>query len=96
MEPGGRATLAELLRGKGKRDGLVCRCGGEKCGGEMNHAREEGEGSGGEEEAAEEEGEDEGDEWLKSIETCSRGEKPAHEHEKVMVDEKQHKRRFFH
>jgi len=101
VEPGGRATLAELLRGKGKRDGLVCRCGGEKCGGEMNHANkrsdgeEGGEGSGGEKEVEEAE-DDDGDEWLKSIETCSRGDKPAHEHEKLMVDEKQHKRRFFH
>jgi len=42
--------------------------------------------------------EDDGDEWLKGIETCSgKGKDGAgHEHVKVVVDEKQHKRRFFH
>ncbi|KAF8201677.1 other/HAL protein kinase [Pholiota molesta] len=40
--------------------------------------------------------EDEGDEWLKSIEPCSRpGVVPKHVHIKVTVDEKQGKRKFF-
>jgi len=42
------------------------------------------------------EDEDDGDEWLRSIEPCSReGVVPKHMHIKVTVDEKQGKRRFF-
>jgi hypothetical protein len=40
--------------------------------------------------------EDDGDEWLRSIEPCSReGVVPKHMHIKVTVAEKQGKRRFF-
>ena len=89
VEPETRCTLSDLLRGTGKGDGLVCRCGGEKCGGGLNTPP-------GEEEHEETYG-DEGDEWLRGIVPCSvPGRKPDHTHIKVVVDEKQHKKRFFH
>ncbi|KAF8498337.1 kinase-like domain-containing protein [Gautieria morchelliformis] len=87
IEPGARCTLADLLRGKGKQDGLVCQCGGQKCGGGLNTPP-------GEHECDEM---DEGDEWLRGLATCADvAQKPTHTHIKVVVDEKQHKKRFFH
>jgi serine/threonine protein kinase len=91
IEPTGRATLSELLRGKGSSNGLVCQCGGAECGGGLNTPPGEAES---------EEETDEGDEWLRNIAPCSRDPRPAnyvyHEHIKVTVDEKQNKtKRFF-
>ena len=91
IEPRARCTLSDLLRGKGKPSGLVCQCGGDKCGGGLNTPPGEAEADEWADEA------DEGDEWLRSIETCSTaGAPPKHTHIKVVVDEKQHKKRFFH
>jgi len=91
IEPGSRVTLSELLRGKGRGGGLQCICGGVECGGGLN-GEDESHDHG---EVVEE---DEGDEWLRSIETCSilQGRTPTHEHLKVVVEEKQGRRRFFH
>lgn len=86
IEPGARCTLSDLLRGKGKPDGLVCQCGGRECGGGLNtppgeHERDEG---------------DEGDEWIRNIEVCwAAGKDTTHTHMKVVVDEKHQKKRFF-
>lgn len=91
IEPTGRTTLSDLLVGKGKAGGLVCKCGGAVCGGDLNrHATEhEDDGCGPIEE------EDEGDDWLKSIVPCSAGCAPDHSHIKVTVDEKPSKKKFF-
>ncbi|GJJ12055.1 hypothetical protein Clacol_006296 [Clathrus columnatus] len=106
VEPSGRCTLSDLLRGrgKGKMDGLRCLCGGEKCGGGLNTPpcgevkdEDHDSGDGEEEEEDEEEENDEGDEWLKNIETCSAhaaaGKPLPHEHCKGIIEEKQGKRR---
>lgn len=103
VEPSGRCTLSDLLRGrgKGKVDGLRCLCGGETCGGGLNtppHEKTEYDGTDEEGSVEDEEGDD-GDEWLKGIETCSAyaalGKPAPHEHCKVPIDEKQGKKRFF-
>ena len=87
IEPAARCTLSDLLRGTGKPDGLVCQCGGRECGGGLNTPPGEPECGEG----------DEGDEWLRDIEACSAvGKNATHAHIKVVVDEKQHKKRFFH
>ncbi|KAF9519901.1 hypothetical protein BS47DRAFT_1336624 [Hydnum rufescens UP504] len=75
IEPSARCTLSDLLHGTGKSSGLVCGCGGIKCGGGLNTPPS--------------------DEWLKNISPCSLG-VPEHSHTTAMVDEKQHKRKFFH
>ncbi|KAI0636849.1 Pkinase-domain-containing protein [Trametes polyzona] len=85
VEPTARCTLSDLLKGKGKSNDLLCGCNSHdkdspRCQ-DHCHAPEE---------------EDEGDEWLKSIVPCSApGVVPGHQHIKVDVDEKHHKRRFF-
>ncbi|KAI0362244.1 Pkinase-domain-containing protein [Trametes cingulata] len=85
VEPSARCTLTDLLKGKGKSNDLLCGCNSHdkdspRCQ-DHCHAPEE---------------EDEGDEWLKSIVPCSvPGVQPGHDHIKVDVDEKHHKRRFF-
>jgi hypothetical protein len=93
VEPSARCTLTDLLKGKGKSSSLLCGC----------HLHSES-GSGVEtppgghcaDHDCDPEDEDDGDEWLKSIEPCSReGVVPKHVHIKVAVDEKQRKRRFF-
>ncbi|TFK84629.1 Pkinase-domain-containing protein [Polyporus arcularius HHB13444] len=84
VEPSARCTLTDLLKGKGKSNDLLCGCNSHdkdspRC---QDHC------------APEEE--DDGDEWLKSIVPCSaEGVIPTHQHIKVTVDEKHHKRRFF-
>ena len=91
LDPAQRCTLTDLLRGRGKQPDLLCGC--------KNHAgsikgvdtpplfecedHRLGE-------------EDDGDEWLKAVNCCSLpGTDPNHVHTKIVVDEKQHKRRFF-
>lgn len=84
VEPSARCTLTDLLKGRGKGSRLLCGCEPSLCG-EVDCVDHDGE-------------EDEGDEWLKSIQSCSdlkRGERAAHVHVKVTVNEKQGKRRFF-
>ncbi|KAI0720969.1 hypothetical protein C8T65DRAFT_692488 [Cerioporus squamosus] len=84
VEPSARCTLTDLLKGKGKSNDLLCGCNSHdkdspRC---QDHCAPEDE--------------DEGDEWLKSIIPCSvEGHIPTHQHIKVTVDEKHHKRRFF-
>jgi len=85
IEPTARCTLSDLLKGKGKAGGLVCKCGGLECGGSLNH----------EGDCGPLEDEDEGDDWLKSIVPCSvHGHAPDHVHIKVTVDEHK-KKKFF-
>lgn len=88
-----RCTLSELLRGTGNRDGLHCECGAEDCGGPAQ-ARVQLQQDG------YFDGMDHGDEWLKSIECCSRpGANPSspswHTHIKVQAEESK-KKKFFH
>ncbi|KAJ6455664.1 other/HAL protein kinase [Mycena sanguinolenta] len=91
LEPSARCTLTDLLKGRGKAGSLLCGChihtdgggGVDACGPCADHD-------------CDPEEEDDGDEWLKSIEPCSReGVAPKHMHIKVTVAEKQAKRRFF-
>lgn len=85
VEPTARCTLTDLLRGKGKSNDLLCGC--------HTHDKDSPKC---EDHIDEPEDEDEGDEWLRSIQPCSReGVQPLHTHIKVTVDEKAHKRRFF-
>jgi serine/threonine protein kinase len=90
VEPMLRASLADLLRGKGT-DKLVCRCGSEECGvanisppAERERMKELGQEV------------DEGDDWIKSIECCSHnvGKPSSHTHLKVVSEEKPKKRLF--
>lgn len=101
IEPSGRCTLSDLLYGRGKGGGLICRCGGAECGGGLNAPPDEEqyedepylEGS-----TAGADAEDCGDDWLRSIVCCShpRADLTHHKHIRVETDEKQHKRKFFH
>jgi len=96
LDPAQRCTLTDLLKGRGKHPDLLCGCRSEansikgvdtppsfEC---EDHKLGE---------------EDDGDDWLKSIYYCSKDPNPPpipgqyHEHTKIMVDEKQHKKRFF-
>ncbi|KAJ7109288.1 kinase-like domain-containing protein [Mycena epipterygia] len=94
VEPSARCTLTDLLKGKGKSSSLLCGC-------HMHSDGTSGSGVGTPggtcaDHDCDPEDEDDGDEWLKSIEPCSRvGVVPKHVHIKVTVDEKQGKRRFF-
>jgi len=100
IEPSSRCTLSDLLYGRGKGGGLVCRCGGAECGGGLNTPPDEEQY----EECYPEDGGDGfaagdcGDDWLTSIACCSHphADLTHHKHIKVETDEKQHKRRFFH
>ena len=94
IEPTGRFTLSDLLVGTGKAGGLVCKCGGLLCGGEMNKHRDEvANGADGCGAATEEE--DDGDQWLKDIVTCARKDcKPGHTHIKIALEETKTKRFF--
>lgn len=86
VEPSLRATLSELLRGKGK-DGLHCDCGQEDCGGPEYSAAEQKRRD---ESGFYEDEDDHGDEWLKSIECCSHsngGGMIGHTHIKVQQEE---------
>ncbi|KAJ6496593.1 other/HAL protein kinase [Mycena vitilis] len=91
VEPSARCTLTDLLKGRGKSSSLLCGC----------HTLADGTTANGEDTPCADhdcdpEEEDDGDEWLKSIEPCSReGVVPKHMHIKVTVAEKQGKRRFF-
>ncbi|KAF8636566.1 hypothetical protein AX17_003377 [Amanita inopinata Kibby_2008] len=100
VEPAGRCTLTDLLKGKGKTSALLCGCS-------ITHAK----GGGSDKKVTgvetppgsicvdhdwDSDEEDEGDDWLKSIVPCSLSRVvPNHTHIKVMVDEKPSKRKFF-
>jgi serine/threonine protein kinase len=89
VEPTGRCTLSDLLKGKGKSSGLLCGC--RSVGGVDTPP-----GGRCEDHDCDPEEEDDGDEWLKGIVPCSTaGGKPQHVHIKVNVDEKPTKRKFF-
>ncbi|KAF9456780.1 kinase-like domain-containing protein [Collybia nuda] len=96
VEPAGRCTLTDLLKGKGKTSGLLCGCETTT----NRKSRGEAPPLGGhcvDHDDCDTDDEDDGDEWLKSIAPCSReGVVPGHLHIKVAVDEKkQTKRKFF-
>jgi serine/threonine protein kinase len=89
IEPSGRCTLTDLLKGKGKVSGLLCGC--RKGGGVDTRP-----GGYCVDHDLDPEDEDDGDEWIKNLETCStRGSSRSHGHIKVATDEPQSKRRFF-
>src|ERR1700722_1626511 len=89
VEPTGRCTLTDLLKGRGKTSGLLCGC--RTVGGVDTPP-----GGHCEDHDCDPEDEDDGDEWLKSITPCSTvGVSPQHMHIKVTVDEKPSRRKFF-
>lgn len=91
VEPYGRCTLSDLLVGTGKSKGLVCKCGGAVCGGDMN--KNHSPSALGEDDCGLVEEEDDGDDWIKGIVPCSvTGCKPDHTHVKPQVEEK---KKFF-
>ena len=95
VEPTSRCTLTDLLKGRGKTSGLLCGCKSATAGASaespppsfsMGHCVDHDDCD----------EEDDGDEWLKSIESCSKpGIMPGHVHIKVAGEEKQGKRKFF-
>ncbi len=92
IEPTQRCTLSDLLKGKGKSDGLLCGCTGTKSGAGLNTADPH---PCGDHDCLRADGGDDGDDWLKSIIPCSDTEhETKHIHVKVTVEEK-HKKRFF-
>ena len=90
LDPTQRCTLTDLLKGRGKHPDLLCGC--------RSHANSI---KGADTPPFECEDhklgeEDDGDEWLKAVNCCSiPGTVSDHVHTKVVVDEKQHKKRFF-
>lgn len=99
IEPAGRCTLTDLLKGRGKTSGLLCGCRvGEDLSEEEEDEQQQAYAAGHcvDHDEHDEADEDDGDEWLKNVEACSiPGVVPRHVHIKVAVDEKQGKRRFF-
>lgn len=100
VEPAGRCTLTDLLKGKGKGGSLLCGCSTGGGGAHAHHANGTGmdtpPGSHCADHDCAPDEEDDGDEWLAGIVPCSRRDiAPGHVHLKVAVDEKQTKRRFF-
>jgi len=102
VEPTSRCTLTDLLKGRGKTSGLLCGCQTDKnaAAGANDNGNAESSSSSlsmgycVDHDDCDEE--DDGDEWLKSIESCSKpGIVPNHVHIKVAVEEKQGKRKFF-
>jgi hypothetical protein len=95
VEPAGRCTLTDLLKGRGKTSGLLCGCrvGGDKV---LPVSQEDEVYMAAHCVDHDEADEDDGDEWFKSVEACSiPGVVPRHVHIKVAVDEKQGKRKLF-
>lgn len=91
LDPAQRCTLTDLLKGRGKQPDLLCGCknyaGGIK-GVDTPPSFECEDHKHGEE--------DDGDDWLKNVSCCSIPDTVSnHVHTKVVLDEKQHKRRFF-
>jgi len=91
LDPAQRCTLTDLLKGRGKHGDLLCGC--------KSHASSiKGVDSPPSFECEDHKigEEDDGDEWLKGANCCSIPDAvPDHVHTKILVDEKQHKRRFF-
>jgi len=92
IEPTQRCTLSDLLRGKGRADGILCGCQGTKSGETLTIAAGHGCGD---HECLNAEGADDGDDWLKGLVPCSDADHtPSHVHVKIPLEEK-HKKRFF-
>lgn len=91
LDPAQRCTLTDLLKGRGKQPDILCGCknhAGSIRGVDTPPSFECEDHKLGEE--------DDGDEWLKTINCCSIPDTcPDHIHTKIVIDEKQHKRRFF-
>lgn len=98
VEPTARCTLSDLLKGKGKHSALLCGCLASEGGSCRTLRASDGVTVECQDHCCDPEDEDDGDEWLKSIVPCS-GEgaqpTPYHTHVKVVVEEKQTKKRFF-
>ncbi|PFH50661.1 hypothetical protein AMATHDRAFT_144516 [Amanita thiersii Skay4041] len=100
VEPTGRCTLTDLLKGRGKTSSILCGCS-------VSHSQISGSNRKGSGVATppgsfcmdhnwDVDEEDDGDDWLKSIVPCSvSGCTPNHMHIKVSVDEKPGRRKFF-
>ena len=100
VEPTSRCTLTDLLKGRGKTSGLLCGCQMDKNAAISVDGNAESSSSSFsmgyciDHDDCDEV--DDGDEWLKSIESCSKpGIVPTHVHIKVALEEKQGKRKFF-
>ena len=91
LDPAQRCTLTDLLKGRGKQPDILCGCknhAGSIRGVDTPPSFECEDHKLGEE--------DDGDEWLKTVNCCSIPDTvPGHVHTKIVIDEKQHKRRFF-
>jgi serine/threonine protein kinase len=102
VEPSSRCTLTDLLKGRGKTSGLLCGCN-LAMSKEQRHAQEyKRHGTDSppvtcvDHDDCDSEDEDDGDDWLRSLDPCSRpGVEPKHVHIKVQTEEKPGKRRFF-
>ncbi|KAF8350785.1 hypothetical protein F5887DRAFT_317589 [Amanita rubescens] len=68
VEPSGRCTLSDLLKGKGKMSDLLCGCAAARARTKPGNVPDT---SGCADHNWDPEEEDDGDEWLKSIGTCS-------------------------
>jgi serine/threonine protein kinase len=94
VEPSGRCTLSDLLKGKGKSSGLLCGC--RRPGGSGVGVSTPSRQRCCEDHDCDPEDEDEGDDWIKSIAPCSHlGGAPRHTHIKVAEVDGKSKRRFF-
>jgi len=93
VEPTGRCTLSDLLKGKGKMSDLLCGCAAARA---RTKPGDVPDTSSCADHNWDPEEEDDGDEWLKSIVTCSVPHvTPTHQHIKVEIEEKSSKRKLF-
>ena len=93
VEPTGRCTLSDLLKGKGKMSDLLCGCGAARAQAKQGVVPDTSICA---DHNWDPEEEDDGDEWLRSIVPCSTPHlSPSHPHIKVAVDEKSSKRKLF-
>lgn len=93
VEPTGRCTLSDLLKGKGKTSDLLCGCGAARAQAKLGVVPDASICA---DHNWDPEEEDDGDEWLKSIVPCSSPHvTPTHSHIKVAVEEKSSRRKLF-
>ena len=94
VEPTGRCTLSDLLKGRGKASDLLCGCAAARA--RTKSGKPIPDTSLCIDHSWDPEEEDGGDEWLKSIVPCSATRAAInHSHIKVTVDEKSTRRKFF-
>ncbi|KAK2466988.1 hypothetical protein APHAL10511_001246 [Amanita phalloides] len=91
VEPTGRCTLSDLLKGKGKTGHLLCGCAAARARAKPGDVPDT---SSCEDHNWDPEEEDDGDDWLKNIVTCSAHAPPTHSHIKVEVGEKPRRKLF--